>query len=84
MRHRPPKCECDGKLLSYGKPRPDPRWKCQSCGKVFTAAQCNALSILQQSDEPEHKIKTLFDRGCDQRGAFDPPGANLTGGPPSN
>jgi hypothetical protein len=44
---RLPRCQCGGKLKGYGKPRPNPRWKCQTCGKVHAAADINVLLLLE-------------------------------------
>lgn len=41
MKTKLPNCACGGKLKSYGRSRPDPRWVCAGCGKVYTAAMVN-------------------------------------------
>lgn len=46
---KPPACDCGGKLRVKRSRVRDPKWQCQTCGKVFTAAQCTTLALLQEN-----------------------------------
>ena len=59
MRRQLPKCECGGRLASYGRPRPNPRWRCLACGKVYAAAQMTVLCMMdEESKEAQKALET--------------------------
>lgn len=55
MNNKLPDCGCGGKLKSYGRARPDPRWACAECGKVYTAASVNLLIMDREVEDIERQ-----------------------------